>query len=333
MSTPNEQFATELSADSSTGRPVQSDEARVVRELRESFVSAMKLSKEEEKRSELDSILSFIILFIKDGSTQSPSEPVQRKLDLIWYMVIEMAKALDKDDPFQEHLITLIMWSKEFDSLHRVLHRTEPTAATWESYGFVNSLHASWEQLLSTGTVAQQSSLASFSAKALEAGIYGDSIGHTALWYLREVLETDDRDKFAALLPVAVVWISHCRHKLLAFSATKRSFGERSTAQVQTPAALTRKSGIKEPGFSMKRWLFWRRRLQELSHSSDSDVAKEGKKGFMVMINTGRELFYDVPGEARFSERLQAAMFEELKRTGKDSVDADDIDVDVNWVD
>ncbi|KAH7129809.1 hypothetical protein B0J13DRAFT_563381 [Dactylonectria estremocensis] len=333
MPTPDQQLATRIPINSSTGPPTQYDKTRFFQEIRESFVSAMKLSNEEEKRSELDSIISFIILFIKDGSTQPPSESVQQKLDLIWHMVIEMAKALDKDDPFQEHLITLIIWTKELDSLHRALHMTEPTAAAWESYGFVNSLHASWEQLLSTGDLSQQCSLASFSAKALALGIYGDSVGPTALWCLREALETDDQAKTAALLPVTVAWISHCRHKLLTFSATKRLCEEQSKAQLQTPALLARKSGINEPGFSMERWLFWRRRLQELSHSSDSEVAEEAKKGFIIMINTGRELSFDAPGEVRFSERLQAAMFEELKRTGKDSVDSDDINIDVDWVD
>jgi hypothetical protein len=49
---------------------------------------------------------------------------------------------------------------KEFDSLHRSLHRTDTPATAWESYRFADSLQASWEQLLTTGTVSQQCNLA-----------------------------------------------------------------------------------------------------------------------------------------------------------------------------
>lgn len=77
----------------------------------------------------------------------------------------------------------------------------------------------------------------------------------------------------------------------------------------------------------------WRRRLQELSHNGDLAVAKEAKKGFMSMISRDRELDFDVPGEARFAEKLQTAMWETLVRSGKKSLGGDEIDINVDWVD
>ncbi|KAH8665517.1 hypothetical protein BGZ61DRAFT_592945 [Ilyonectria robusta] len=295
----------------------QEQDARFIQHLRESFDADLDVTTDQQKKDELTSIQSSIFTFITLPSTRPSVEPesMQRNLDFIWHTIIEVAKALDKDAAFQEKLISLFLWMKEFDS----------------SYGFSDALQASWEKLLGTGTASQQCNLAAFSAKALHLGIYREALGLTALWFLREALETDDEAKTAALLPAAVVWFSHGRHKLVAFSVSHKTY-EDSKSHLVTPGALARAANIDAHGFSMKRWLFWRQRLQELSHSADSAVAKEAKEGFMLMVSSGRELAYDVPGEARFSERLYATLDEELIRSGKESVGTDDIDVVVGWV-
>lgn len=322
---------------STSNTPSQFDhDAHFRQEAREAFDAQVReVSSEEDKLDLLSSIQSFSFHFIKNAwrGSSAESKPVQQGLYVLWHMFLETAKVLTKDDAVQEKLISLLLWTKEFDSLRGSLHPTQTAAAAWESYGFSDSLQASWEQLLMTGTVSQQCNLAAFSAKALAVGICRDSLGLTALWYLREALETDDEAKAIALLPAAVIWVDHCRHKLLTFSAINQSYEEQSKAHLLPPGALPRKAEIDQHGFSLKRWLFWRRRLQELSHNADSAVAKEAKKGFMNMINCGRDLEYDVPGEAKFAERLQAAMGEALTKSGKQSVSGDDIDINVDWVD
>jgi Protein of unknown function (DUF3632) len=305
-------------------------------EAQEAFgaqVSAV--SSEEDKLDLLISIQSFSFHFIKEASHRPPaeSEAVQQGLYVLWHMFLETAKVLEKDDALQEKLVSLLLWTKEFDSLRRSLHPTETAATAWESYRFSDSLQASWEQLLTTGTVSQHSNLAALSAKALAVGICRDLLGLTALWYLREVLETDDEAKDIALLPAAVVWIEYCRHKLLTLSAINQSHEEQSKAYLLASGALARRADIDQHGFSLKPWLFWRRRLQELSRTPVSAVAKQAKKGFMNMISCGHDLDYDVPGEAKFAERLQGAMGEALAKSGKQSVSGDDIDINVNWVD
>ncbi|KAH6970727.1 hypothetical protein BKA56DRAFT_596815 [Ilyonectria sp. MPI-CAGE-AT-0026] len=311
----------------------QEQDARFIQHVRESFDADLDVTTDQQKKDELASIQSFIFNFITLPSTRPSVEPesMQRNLGFIWHTFIEMAKALDKDDAFQEKLISLFLWMKEFDSLHKTLHQTETTALAWESYGFADALQASWEKLLGTGTASQQCNLAAFSAKALHLGIYREALGLTALWFLREALETDDEAKTAALLPAAVVWFSHGRHKLVAFSVSHKTY-EDSKSHLVTPGALARAANVDAHGFSMTRWLFWRQRLQELSHNTDSAVAKEAKDGFLLMVSSGRELAYDVPGEARFSERLYATLDEELIRSGKESVGTEDIDVVVDWV-
>ncbi|KAF2492558.1 hypothetical protein BU16DRAFT_551455 [Lophium mytilinum] len=238
----------------SSDMPSQSDhDARFRREVREGFDSDIRGVSSEDDKLDLLA--------------------VQQGLDVLWHMFLQAAK--------------------EFDLFHKSLHPTDRATTPWERYGFADSLQATWDELLATGTALQQCSLAAISAKVLTVGVCRELIGLTALWYLRETLETDDDTETFALLRTAVVWIETCRHLLLTF------------------LAIT----------------VWRRCLQLLSHNTDPVVAKEAKKGFMAMIFCGRDLDYDVPGETKFTEKLQAAMEAELVRSGEQSVDGDDIDI------
>ncbi|MCJ1421893.1 hypothetical protein MMC32_008260 [Xylographa parallela] len=311
-------------------------DARFRQEAQDAFaVDISNISSEQDMLDELTSIRSFSFHFIKDAlrSPAAVSEVAQQGLNQLWHMFLETAKVFDSESAYQEKLVALLLWTKEFDSLYRSLHPTKTAAGSWEGYRFASSLQASWEPLLTTGTASQQRNLAAFSAKALAVGVCRDSIGLTALWYLREALETDDEAKVIHLLPATVVWIEQCSDHLLAFSAMDHSSEESSKAQLLAPGALGQKAGIDQHGYSMKRWLLWRRRLQELSHNADPAVAKTAKKGFMRMINCGNNLDYNVPGEAKFNEKLQAVMGEALVKSGKDSVDGDDVDINVDWVD
>ena len=317
--------------------PSQVDhDARFRQEAQDAFdIDISNISSEDDMLDQLTSIRSFSFHFIKDALRKIPaeSEIAQQGLHLLWHMFLETAKVYENDGAFQEKLVSLLLWTKEFDSLYRSLHPTETAAASWESYRFADSLQASWEQLLTTGTASHQCNLAAFSAKALAVGICRDSIGLTALWYLREALETDDEPKVISLLPATVVWIEQCGDHLLTFSAMNQSYEEQSKAHLLALGALAQRADIDQHGFSIKRWLFWRRRLQELSHNVDTAVAEKAKKGFMGMISCGRNLDYNVPGEAKFTEKLQAAMGEALAKSGKKSVSGDDIDINVDWVD
>lgn len=153
-------------------------------------------------------------------------------------MFIETAKVLDKNDPFQDKLVSLLLRTKELDSLRKALYSNNESAIrTWESYGFGTNLRTSSERLLAEGTITQQCNLAAFAARATAIGICRDSISLTALWCLREVLETDDEAKAISLLSVAIVWIEHCSYSLLTLSALNRSYKDQSDAHLIAPGA------------------------------------------------------------------------------------------------
>ena len=65
----------------------------------------------------------------------------------------------------------------------------------------------------------------------------------------------------------------------------------------------------------------------------DPEVAKMARRGFDAMIISGRLMGYDIPGEAKYWEKVEKALEEELRRSGKVSVSAEDICIDLDWAD
>ncbi|KAH8600081.1 hypothetical protein B0O99DRAFT_611703 [Bisporella sp. PMI_857] len=213
-------------------------------------------SSDADKLELLISIRSFSFLFIKSASRRlapAESEAVQKGLRVFWYMFIQTAKALDKDSPVHDKLVLLLLFTKELDLVHRNLHPTEVAATTWESYGFFDSLQASWQHTLTAGTASQQRNLAAFSSKALATGIWSESLALVTLWYLREALETEDETKTIALLPATVGWFENANFFLLNFSLANKPSQEQSNGNFLSAGALAHKSGIEPRGFSINR--------------------------------------------------------------------------------
>jgi hypothetical protein len=57
---------------------------------------------------------------------------------------------------------------------------------------------------------------------------------------------------------------------------------------------------------------------------------RKGKCGFGWMINRGWEMGSAMPGEANYSAKVQQALADELKRSGKKCVTLDDIVIDLD---
>ncbi|CZR44651.1 uncharacterized protein FPRO_14404 [Fusarium proliferatum ET1] len=148
---------------------------------------------------------------------------------------------------------------------------------------------------------------------------------------MREVLEAND-DNIAKFLPGAVLWMELCPYALLKGCVLKGDEQQSGQSSLNL-GTLPQDQCVNNVGFSMARWLIWRRRFQKLSRHADTSLAQLAKKGFMAMIHRGRDVDYSVPGEDVFAERLQATMWTELVKSGKESLDGDDVDIDTNWVD
>ncbi|KAG7405323.1 hypothetical protein ACKAV7_013391 [Fusarium commune] len=291
------------------------------------------IATEKDKQDLLISIKSFSFHFIKEPLKRPMADfpTVQQNLDVLWYMFFKASTAMGSDSLFQDRLVLLLLWTRQFDLVYKELYTGQNTAGYWESYGFAESLQTFWEELVKEGSEAELRSLATFSAKVLAAGICEEQISSTGLWYMREALETSN-DNITKFLPGAVVWMELCPHALLRDCVLKAD-EQQSEQSSLNRGPLAQDQRADEAGFSMAWWLFWRRRFQKLSHHPDTSLAQLAKKGFMAMIHCGRDVDYSVPGEDVFAERLQATMWAELVKSGKESLDGDDIDIDPDWVD
>ncbi|KAF5551663.1 hypothetical protein FMEXI_3229 [Fusarium mexicanum] len=285
------------------------------------------IASDKDKQDLLISIKSFAFRPIKEPLERPVADfsTVQKNLDVLWYMFIKASTAIDSDSLFQDRLVLLLLWTRQFDSVYKELYTGQNIARNWESYGFAKSLQTFWEELVKEGSEAELRSLATFSAKALAAGVCEEQISSTGLWYMREALETSD-DNVTKFLPGAVIWMELCSHALLRHCALKAH-----EQQLEHSSLNLGPAG--EAGSGMARWLFWRRRFQKLSHHPDTSLAQLAKKGFMAMIHCGQDVDYSVQGEDVFVKKLQATMWAELVKSGKKSLDGDDIDIDPDWVD
>ncbi|KAF4454420.1 hypothetical protein F53441_3046 [Fusarium austroafricanum] len=308
--------------------------ARFLRESLEGFEEDLQdIATDKEKQELLTSIQSFAFSAIKEPLTRPAAEiqMAQQGLDVLWQKFLKASAAIGSASLFQDRLVLLLLWTKQFDQMNKGLYTGQSATKDWESFGFVESVQTFWERLVSNSTETELHGLATFSAKVLSAGVCQDKIAATCLCFMREALEISD-ERATRLLPGAVIWMEHCNHVLLKYCVLGK-ISQQSEQSSLSLGLLAEDSVIDKTGFSIERWLFWRRRFQRLSHDPDSSIAKDAKKGFMAMINCGRDLDYEVPGEEAFTKKLQATMWAELIKSGKESLDGDEIDIDPDWVD
>ena len=189
---------------------------------------------------------------------------------------------------------------------------------------------------------------AAFTARLLALGVCDSSISWCALWLLREALETsrpllvpaeggNGRERelvsVAELLPAAVEWFQYSSYKLLTLAVENHSFeAEAGSSHTSVPGELAQSASVEQAGFSVSRWIFWRTRLREICLCEDIEAAKVARRGFDVMIISGRLMGYDIPGEAKYWAKVEKALEEELTRSGKVSVSAEDICIGLDWV-
>ncbi|KAK1725017.1 uncharacterized protein BDZ83DRAFT_620853 [Colletotrichum acutatum] len=291
-----------------------------------------------------------------DTDAETGADALARQgLNVLWEMFIQTAQVLDADDAFQDRLVGLLAWTREFDGLYRRLHGIVKRGG-WESFGFGQSLQLAWEQLVAdlprnAGAAQKIRNLAAFSAKVLAMDLCEGSVAGTAFWVFEKALggyegegeaEAEGEVGKRGLVPAVGVWLKHASHALLARCCPSPAAGGLDTTNTAATYPISPADGPQADhptartqygDFSMAHWLRWRHRLQELCHDADADVARLAKKGFMSMIFCGRDLGVEIEGEARFAGRLREVMYRELVRSGKEVVEGDEVEIEVDWVD
>lgn len=108
---------------------------------------------------------------------------------------------------------------------------------------------------------------------------------------------------------------------------------------MSAPGPLAVDAGVRESGFSVARWLFWRKRVKDFALSDDVELAAEGKRVFDEMMIVGRLTESRLPGEKiywdKVTERMDRLVEKRIRTGGRTTVEMEDVEheIDLNWVD
>lgn len=266
----------------------------------------------------------------------------------LWEQLIQLAKLTPADDPAHDRLVSLTLWARELGALRIKQNGKDGKLITpeglevWTDLPYLEEdMQEAWQKSMDL-TPVERHNFAAFTARLMAVGVSDTGFGLCALWLLRETLETPrpltkpengDEISVAELLPACLAWFEYCNFKLLRLAVDSDFNGVNFYPHLSAPGELAREADVEQLGFSVPRWLFWRRRFKELSRCKDEQVAKKGRQGFDYMITTGITLGYKISGERKYMEKLRAVLEEELIRSGKDTVTPDDVVVDLDWAD
>ena len=312
------------------------------------------LAEEESRSSNQSTLWSSIREFILNinyryAQSNEPATFFQHDIHDLWYMFIRTAQVTDADSPSQDRHVTQLIYAKELGTGRRTGQTADDTFKLWTDLPYLlEDMREAWEKLSMKLDPTHRHNFAAFTARLLALGVCDSSISWCALWLLREALETSrpllipaeggnggERElvSVAELLPAAVEWFQYSSYKLLTLAVENHSFAaETDSSHTSVPGELAQSAGVEQAGFSVSRWIFWRMRLREICLCEDAEVAKVARRGFDAMIVSGRLMGYDIPGEAKYWAKVEKALEEELWRSGKVSVSAEDICIDLDWM-
>ena len=224
----------------------------------------------------------------------------------------------------------------------------------------IQEIQDAWAKESNTYTSAERESLAVLTAKLCAAGVCPTELGNCALWLFREAFETErpltkmaigsgtttlsgvglPADKgpipsIVDLLPACLAWLRYANSKLAKLTVTASSMtivDIDDASALSAPGAFARQADITQGGFSVARWLFWRRRFKELYGRGDSQVTKLARACFEESALAGLSVGLDIPGEKLYQERLFEALDRELEARGfTQCVGPEDIEIDMGW--
>jgi Protein of unknown function (DUF3632) len=298
----------------------------------------------ESTKDFLIAIKSFMIGLNESFSFHHESiDLIEQDLHHIWHMVIEVAKLTPSEEGTQESLVFLLLHFKELGTLHKNVKGGEQEAVmengmkVWKDLPyFATCLMIEWQKMAGM-TAVQRVNLAAFTGKGVALGVGGDNVALCALLLLREALqlfarpEESGRELVVQLLPACTVLLQQCGHKLLTLCISNKKLEQHDMRSSVHGQQAVRE--LEQADFDVGRWFCWRKAFQELSRSKDVVIATEAKRSFDSMIRCGRELGCVVEGEEKHWERVKIALTEELNRSGKESVDLEDIVTEPDWVD
>ncbi|KAE8322465.1 hypothetical protein BDV39DRAFT_183859 [Aspergillus sergii] len=248
-------------------------------------------------------------LFIKNISSRYTASDLpivfyEYDMQELWYMIIQGAKITDAKHPAQDRLAGQILHAKEMDILRRrnKTSGVEEEASTshgkiWVDLPFlVQEFQVAWNAADEL-PAKQRHNLSAFIARLSAWGVCGSELCICALSIFRDTFETrrpltatDDQQghgllPIADLLPAAVAWFELCGYKIESLCLSGQRFESSTVGELAREAQV-----VPDTGFSTSRWLFWRRRLEEISHCGHAEMAALAERGMRVMQCWGERI-------------------------------------------
>lgn len=264
-------------------------------------------------------------------------------------MFIEISKISNPEDNTQESLVLLLLYIKALGTLRSHVSEAaeqiilSPGMRLWADLPYFSSdMLKAWQRSRELSS-EQRINFAAFTSRLIATDACGTELSTCALWLFREALETqqvfsettsgDNGTPLALeMLFACITMLQHCSHKLLILCINNET-PHGVDQDLITPGELAQQADIMYEGFSLERWLYWRKRFQIMSKSEYGNIREVGGRGFDSMVRCGREAGFKVVGENKWWEMVKRTLSEELKRSGKHSVSLEDIVTDPDWVD
>lgn len=279
----------------------------------------------------------------------SGADEMEEQLRDVWDELIHAARTLPAESPELDRLVTLVLEVRELGLIGRVksdAHGREDAVLPngqrlWSDLPYLaHELQDSWANESTGFTVRERTSLAALTAKLCAVGVCAADVALCGLWLFKEALETDRPPSdggdtgqgpwLLQLLPACLEWLSHGSYKMAMLSADNHLPTRRHLTTAPGPLAV--QANVTGQGFSMDRWLFWRRRLGELYLGGVQGVSEPARKAFEIMVGSGLAVGIDVAGEKEYLAKVFEALDAELAARGnKGSVDAEEIRIDPLW--
>lgn len=204
----------------------------------------------------------------------------------LWYIYIQLAKVMDGEGLEQDRLVVQILGNKEFGRLIKggeVINTGD--GVLWEELPFLGGdiLEVFTHNFVEL-TPTQRTNLAAFTGRAVALGA-SNSVYNAALWLLTTALE-ESNQHIEAILPSALALLGRCVHKLLVLALHPPV----SPIWEFAPRQLSAANGIETAGFSLARWKFWKKRLEELKDGEREELKQYGRRGFALMNSAEMDL-------------------------------------------
>jgi Protein of unknown function (DUF3632) len=210
----------------------------------------------------------------------------------LWRLFIWCAKGTPADDTRQDMRALQIVHIRELGVV--ISTETEPREALteegeriWVDLPYLTAdFYTVWESALGMKP-SHMNNLAAFTARLTWVGVRNDELAFCMLQLCKQVLETEQPAIGAPLeelLPAVFQWFKYCGEKLNRLCISNHTVAGEAKF---FPGPLAQAAGVHKTGFSVDRWLFWRKIVKDFALSKDEKIAMEGKRVFnqMMMIS------------------------------------------------